>query len=168
MVMPGSLTPPPDRRRMSGGSPAWKPEQPKEAIGTMSARDLNRKPLLSVDETAVLLGASRASVYRSIERGDLPIPVFKLNGRLRIARCAVDRLLSGEVSPTCEEGIVKGDKAGERSERTLDDPRRETLAPVTIGTAARLRAACQPQPCQPSSAPTCSAARRSSSSTPSV
>ena len=56
----------------------------------------NAKPLLSVDETAILLGTSRASLYRSIERGDLPVPVFTINGRLRIARRAVERLLAGE------------------------------------------------------------------------
>ena len=57
------------------------------------------KPLLSVEETAILLGESRSSVYRSIERGDLPLPVFKINGRLRIARRAVERLISGELPP---------------------------------------------------------------------
>lgn len=53
-------------------------------------------PLVSIDEAAVLLGASRSSVYRSIERGDLPLPVFRINGRLRIARRAVERLIAGE------------------------------------------------------------------------
>lgn len=94
----------------------------------MAARDRNPKPLLSVEETAVLLGASRASIYRSIERGDLPLPVFKINGRLRVARRAVERLLNGEPSLTNEEGAVKGGEAGERSERTLDGPDRDPLA----------------------------------------
>jgi excisionase family DNA binding protein len=51
---------------------------------------------LSVDEASVLLGQSRASLYRAIERGDLPVPVFTINGRLRIARRAIERLLEGE------------------------------------------------------------------------
>ncbi|MGH9121671.1 MAG: helix-turn-helix domain-containing protein, partial [Acidimicrobiales bacterium] len=84
-------------------------------------------PLLSVEEVAILLGASRASIYRSIERGDLPLPVFKINGRLRIARRAVERLLAGENPVTKEEGVVKGGEAGERSERPLDDPAVPTL-----------------------------------------
>lgn len=54
-------------------------------------------PLVSVDEAAILLGASRSSIYRSIERGDLPMPVFRINGRLRIARRAVERLIAGEL-----------------------------------------------------------------------
>lgn len=58
---------------------------------------LARKPLLSVEEVAILLGQSRSSVYRSIQRGDLPLPTFRLNGRLRIPRRAVERLLEGEV-----------------------------------------------------------------------
>jgi Helix-turn-helix domain len=97
------------------------------ANATMSACDISYKPLLSVDEVAVLLGTSRASNYRSIERGDLPLPVFTINGRLKIARRAVERLLSGEAPISCKEGVVKGGGAGERSERTLDDPDRESL-----------------------------------------
>ena len=61
-----------------------------------SKRSRPTGPLVSVDEAAVLLGASRSSVYRSIERGDLPLPVFRINGRLRIARRAVERLIAGE------------------------------------------------------------------------
>ena len=54
------------------------------------------KPLLSVEETAILLGESRSSVYKSIERGDFPLPVFKLNGRLRLSRRAVERFIEGD------------------------------------------------------------------------
>jgi excisionase family DNA binding protein len=60
--------------------------------------------LLSVDEAAVLLGQSRASVYRAIERGDLPVPVFTINGRLRIARRAIERLIDGEPPVTSVAG----------------------------------------------------------------
>ena len=74
----------------------------------MSTRERIAKPLLSVDEVAILLGASRSSVYRSIERGDLPLPVFKINGRLRIARAAVERLLAGETPLGPREGRVEG------------------------------------------------------------
>ncbi len=70
-----------------------------EEATTMGARDLRlaAKPLLSVDDTAVLLGQSRSSIYRAIERGDLPLPVITINGRLRIPRRAVERLLEGDV-----------------------------------------------------------------------
>jgi excisionase family DNA binding protein len=58
---------------------------------------LSHKPLLSVEEVAILLGQSRSSVYRSIERRDLPLPIFKLNGRWRVPRRAVERLLDGDL-----------------------------------------------------------------------
>ncbi len=65
----------------------------------MATRDasLARKPLLSVGEVAVLLGQSRSSLYRAIEKGDLPVPVFKLAGRWRVPRRAVERLIDGEI-----------------------------------------------------------------------
>ena len=57
------------------------------------------RPLLSVDEAAVLLGCNRSSVYRSIGRGDFPLPVFRLNGRYRITRASVERLIAGGQPP---------------------------------------------------------------------
>jgi hypothetical protein len=128
----------------------------------------NQKPLLSVDETAILLGASRASIYRSIERGDLPLPVFKINGRLRIARRAVERLLAGEPPLTDEQGAIKGGQPGEQNEPTLDS----TAVNQDAGHNRNGRPSCGRPECpaafQPSRPPTCSAARRSSSATPSV
>jgi excisionase family DNA binding protein len=65
-----------------------------------------------VEEAAILLGESRSSIYRSIERGDLPLPVFRINGRLRIARRAVERLIAGEMPALVGEGFVEGGLAG--------------------------------------------------------
>ena len=82
----------------------------------MTARtpSLAAKPLLSVEDVATLLGQSRSSIYRAIERGDLPLPVFTINGRLRIARRSVERLLNGEAPlPAATGGAVKGGEAGE-------------------------------------------------------
>lgn len=56
------------------------------------------KPLLSVEQTAILLGESRSAVYRSIEKGDFPLPVFRINGRVRIPRRAVERLIDGDLA----------------------------------------------------------------------
>jgi excisionase family DNA binding protein len=67
---------------------------------------VSSKPLLSVEEVAILLGESRSSIYRSIERGDLPLPVFRINGRLRIARRAVERLIAGELPLVADDGFV--------------------------------------------------------------
>jgi excisionase family DNA binding protein len=94
------------------------------------------KPLLSVEEAAILLGESRSSVYRSIERGDLPLPVFTINGRLRIARRAVERLLAGELPSGPQGPSFTGGPAGNRgSERT--DYESVELAARHIGTQPR-------------------------------
>ncbi len=60
-------------------------------------RRLSRKPLLSIEEAAVLLGLSRSALYRSVEKHDLPLPLFRISGRWRIPRRAVERLLDGEM-----------------------------------------------------------------------
>jgi len=90
---------------------------------TARTPSLAAKPLLSVEDVATLLGQSRSSIYRAIERGDLPLPTFTINGRIRIARRSVERLLDGEPPlPAATGGAVKGGEAGEPSERTLDGP----------------------------------------------
>ena len=53
--------------------------------------------MLSVEETARLLGQSQSSLYRANRRGDLPLPVVRVSGRWRVPRRAVERLLAGEV-----------------------------------------------------------------------
>ena len=52
---------------------------------------IHQKPLLSVEETAILLGRSRSAVYRAIDRGDLPLPVY----RMAVAIRSRDGRLSG-------------------------------------------------------------------------
>ena len=59
----------------------------------------NMKPLVSVEEAAEMLGQSRSSLYRSIAKGDLPLPIWKIAGRYRIPRRAVERLVAGDPSP---------------------------------------------------------------------
>lgn len=62
---------------------------------TRSMPNLSRKPLLSIDETAILLGENRATCYRAIKTGTFPLPVIVLGGRLKVPRRAVERLLDG-------------------------------------------------------------------------
>ena len=77
-------------------------------------RSLATKPLLSVEDTAVLLGQSRSSIYRAIERGDLPLPVYTINGRLRIPRRAVERLLDGDTAPQTQTATTTNSPAASR------------------------------------------------------
>ena len=54
-----------------------------------------QKPLVSVEDAAALLGVSRSSLYRAIQRGDIPLPVIQINGRYCIPRRAVERVVDG-------------------------------------------------------------------------
>ena len=107
------------------------------------------RAFLSIEETAVLLGISRATLYRSVQRGDFPVPVVQLNGRLRVPRRAVERLMEGTVSPPLSQPGVAG-------QSSLPD---SAVCP-TCGTASTTS--------PPNRTPMYSAARRSSSSSPSV
>jgi excisionase family DNA binding protein len=53
------------------------------------------RPLLSVEETAILLGETRSTLYRALKAGTLPFPVFRIGSRIRIPRRAVERLIEG-------------------------------------------------------------------------
>lgn len=63
---------------------------------TLKRAKHNPKPLLSVEETAVLLGETRSTLYRAVKAGTLPLPTFRIGSRIRIPRSAVERLIAGE------------------------------------------------------------------------
>jgi excisionase family DNA binding protein len=109
----------------------------------MARRSTSAKPLLSVEETAILLGETRSTLYRAIQAGTLPLPVYTIGGRIRIPRRAVERLIDGIDSPTDEEPRQAG----------FLDP--FDTFDTFEGVSARRR-------------PMCSAARRSSTARPSV
>ncbi len=135
----------------------------------MAGRDrVGPKALLSVDQAAILLGVSRSSLYRSIERDDLPLPVFKINGRLRIARAAVERLIAGEPPPVGGKGAAKSGEAVEHGEQTFGGPGSQACARHNGDGRPPCPRSGKPRDSQPRSSPTCSAARRSSSDSPSV
>jgi excisionase family DNA binding protein len=54
------------------------------------------KPLLSVEEAAILLGETRSTLYRAIKAGNFPVPVHRVGCRIRIPRRSVERSLDGE------------------------------------------------------------------------
>jgi excisionase family DNA binding protein len=95
-----SLPSAPDPHRFPSPPPRTEGVGPRPAQITKTLRRVaGGRPLLSVDEAAVLLGCNRSSVYRSIGRGDFPLPVFRINGRLRITRASVERLIAGGAPP---------------------------------------------------------------------
>jgi excisionase family DNA binding protein len=100
------------------------------------------RPLMGVDEVARALGLSRATLYRSIERGDLPLPIFRINNRIRIPRRAVEEFLGNARSAT---GDVEPAANRPAPSRTIGCSRPQVWPPAAS-----------------SSPPTHSAARRSS------
>lgn len=71
----------------------------RERSGSVTdRRDGPTRPLLSVREAATLLGMDPSTLYRAINRAEVPFPVIQLGGRLRIPRAAIDRLINGEES----------------------------------------------------------------------
>lgn len=63
-------------------------------------KNVNPRPLLSVEETALLLGETRSTLYRAVKAGTLPLPVFRIGSRIRIPRLAVEELIAGKVPGT--------------------------------------------------------------------
>ena len=53
------------------------------------------RALVGIDEAAVMLGEDRSTLYRSIKRGDFPLPVVTINGRMRVPRKAIETLITG-------------------------------------------------------------------------
>lgn len=49
--------------------------------------------LLSVIQAADYLGIGRATMYDLINRGECPVPVRKVGGRLKLAKVQLDRWL---------------------------------------------------------------------------
>jgi excisionase family DNA binding protein len=92
---------------------------------------LATKPFLSVSEVAVLFGTHRATLYRSIERGDFPLPVVVLNGRRRVPRVAVERLLHGESQPEVDAVAAEdGGAAPASRSRPMCSAARRSSSPI--------------------------------------
>ncbi len=77
--------------------------------GSGPSANLGTKPLLSIDEAAILLGESRLTIYRAVKAGTLPLPTYLIGHRLRIPRRAVERLLAGLPPATDDTQAQAGD-----------------------------------------------------------
>jgi predicted DNA-binding transcriptional regulator AlpA len=53
------------------------------------------RALVGIDEAALMLGEDRSTLYRSIKRGDFPLPIVSINGRMRVPRRAIEALITG-------------------------------------------------------------------------
>jgi len=73
------------------------------------------------------MSIGRATVYRSVKRGDFPVPVLRINGRMRVARLAVERLLAGDVPGTAAAEPADAAPAPHSSQRERE---RDALSPA--------------------------------------
>jgi excisionase family DNA binding protein len=62
--------------------------------------------MLTISEVASLLGVHRSTLYRTIGRSDLPLPIIRVGSRMRIPRAAVERVLGGELRTGVASGIT--------------------------------------------------------------
>ena len=76
------------------------------------------KPLLSVDEAAILLGETPSTLYRATKAGNVPLPIFKIGQRIRIPRRSVERLLAGLplTSPEASHVVLSHPSMGSRNQ----------------------------------------------------
>ena len=52
--------------------------------------------LLSLEETALLLGIGRSTLYRAVKAGAVPFPVHRIGGYWYVPKVAVQKFLDGE------------------------------------------------------------------------
>jgi excisionase family DNA binding protein len=52
--------------------------------------------LLSLEQTALILGIGRSTVYRAVRDGNVPFPVHRIGGCWYVPRAALQRFLNGD------------------------------------------------------------------------
>ena len=62
------------------------------------------KPLMSVNEVAIVLCMSKATIHRSLKRCDFPIRHFAINGTIRFLRRDVEDFLGKRESRLTDIG----------------------------------------------------------------
>ena len=91
----------------------------------MQARVTTIRALVGIDEAAVMLGEDRSTLYRSIKRGDFPLPVVTINGRMRVPRKAIETLITGALG---EAALSSDQNSYLRPRLPAADPRVRRLA----------------------------------------
>ncbi len=112
-------------------------------------RSSSTNVLLTISEVADLLGVHRSTLYRTIGRAGLPLPLVRVGATMRVPRVAVERMLGGELSTRAPAPL---------------------FAPPTLSGLVEPASYCSGcgSPLPVSKRPMCSAARRSSSPTAAV
>jgi excisionase family DNA binding protein len=66
-------------------------------------RPRDTKLLLSLEETSLLLGIGRSTLYRAVKDDRVPFPVHRIGGCWYVPKAALQRFLNGELDPKADE-----------------------------------------------------------------
>lgn len=79
--------------------------------------------LLNLEDTALVLGIGRSTIYRAVREGKVPFPVHRIGGKWYVPRRALERFLNGEDQAQREEQTESdGLRGGRRSQRFDQGP----------------------------------------------
>ncbi len=76
--------------------------------------------LLTLEETALVLGIGRSTLYRAVKDGSVPFPVHRIGGCSYVPKVALQRFLDGEpvdCGPGSGVGVSARIYASERSSK---------------------------------------------------
>lgn len=58
-------------------------------------RRVHSRPLLGLEESALMLGIGRSTLYRAVKDGNVPFPVHKIGAYWYVPRASLQRFLDG-------------------------------------------------------------------------
>jgi excisionase family DNA binding protein len=64
--------------------------------------------LLNLEETALVLGIGRSTIYRAVRDGRVPFPVHRIGGTWYVPKRALERFLDGEEQVRPEDEVEQG------------------------------------------------------------
>jgi excisionase family DNA binding protein len=86
---------------------------------------IERRPTLTVEETAKLLGISRGLAFQAVRRGD--IPAIRIGRRILVPLARLQALLNGDSADGTEAPSPEGRRGGVRCERPREAIRRDRV-----------------------------------------
>lgn len=80
--------------------------------------------LLNLEDTALVLGIGRSTIYRAVREGKVPFPVHRIGGKWYVPRRALERFLDGaeQVQQELEPHEADGLRGSRRSPRFDEGP----------------------------------------------
>ncbi len=65
-------------------------------VSAVHAMRTRSAQLLNLEETALVLGIGRSTIYRAVREGKVPFPVHRIGGKWYVPKRALQRFLDGE------------------------------------------------------------------------